>query len=152
MPLVAGIDSSTQSCKVLLVDADSGEVVDESMAAHPEGTEVHPDAWLSALQEAGSGLLPRAESVAVAGQQHGMVTLDDAGSVVRPALLWNDTRSGQAADDLVAELGGAQAWADAVGSVPVASYTVTKLRWLAANEPDDARRVERVVLPHDWLT
>jgi xylulokinase len=85
-----------------------------------------------------------------------MVCLDDDGQVVRPALLWNDTRSAQAATDLIAELGpgesGRKAWADAVGLVPVASFTVTKLRWLAEHEPANADRTAAVCLPHDWLT
>ena len=95
-------------------------------------------------------------AMAVGAQQHGMVCLDETGEVVRPALLWNDTRSAAAADELVAELGpgeaGRRAWAEAVGTVPVAAFTVTKLRWLAENEPDSARRVAAVCLPHDWLT
>ena len=91
-------------------------------------------------------------AVAVGAQQHGMVCLDEGGQVVRPALLWNDTRSAKAATDLIGELGGAQAWAEATGSVPVASFTVTKLRWLAAHEPDHAKRTATVMLPHDWLT
>jgi xylulokinase len=81
-----------------------------------------------------------------------MVTLDEHDDVVRDALLWNDTRSAGAAADLTAELGGAAAWVDAVGLVPVASFTVTKLRWFAEHEPDLAARATRVVLPHDWLT
>ena len=74
--------------------------------------------------------------------------------MVRPALLWNDTRSAAAAADLVAELGpdGAQRWAEAVGSVPVAAFTVAKLRWLAEHEPEQAVRAAAVRLPHDWLT
>jgi xylulokinase len=90
--------------------------------------------------------------VSVAAQQHGMVVLDSEGEVVRPALLWNDTRSATAAADLVEELGGPASWAEAVGSVPVASFTVTKLRWLATAEPQQAARVAQVLLPHDWLT
>ncbi|WP_116950327.1 xylulokinase [Jiangella endophytica] len=152
MTLVAGIDSSTQSCKVVLVDADSGAVVGTGRADHPDGTEVDPRAWWDALRQAGGGLLDRAAAVAVGGQQHGMVVLDDAGEVVRPALLWNDTRSAGAARDLTAELGGPAAWAEAVGLVPVASFTVTKLRWLARHEPENAGRVERVMLPHDYLS
>jgi xylulokinase len=150
--LVAGVDSSTQSCKVVLCDAETGEPVGTATAAHPDGTEVHPAAWAAALEHAGEGLLERAAAVAVAGQQHGMVVLDNGAEVLRPALLWNDTRSADAADELVAELGGPDVWARAVGSVPVASYTVTKLRWLARHEPELASRVERVLLPHDWLT
>lgn len=152
MPLVAGVDSSTQSTKVVLCDADTGAAVDAASAAHPDATEVAPALWATALERAGHQLLPRAAAVAVAGQQHGMVALDRAGEVVRPALLWNDTRSAGAAAELVAELGGPGAWAEAVGSVPVASFTVTKLRWLARHEPESARRVDRVLLPHDWLT
>src|SRR3712207_1901486 len=154
MTLVAGVDSSTQSCKVVVRDADSGTLVREGRAAHPDGTEVDPAAWAAALEEAigAAGGLADVAAVAVGGQQHGMVCLDDDGEVVRPALLWNDTRSAQAATDLTAELGGGQAWADAVGLVPVASFTVTKLRWLAEHEPDNAARTAAVCLPHDWLT
>ena len=152
MPLVAGVDSSTQSVKIVIRDADTGALVREGRASHPDGTEVHPDHWWSALEQASDGLLDGVSAMGVAAQQHGMVALDDAGDVVRPALLWNDTRSAQDAADLVAEWGGPQAWADAVGSVPVASFTVSKVRWLARNEPELAARVARVLLPHDWLT
>src|SRR5262245_43684065 len=129
MALVAGVDSSTQSCKVVVRDAETGVLVREGRAAHPDGTEVHPDAWWSALQEAAAQAcgLDDVAAISVGAQQHGMVCLDADGGVVRPALLWNDTRSASAADDLVAELGGGAAWAHAVGSVPVASFTVTKL-------------------------
>jgi len=152
--LVAGVDSSTQSCKVVIRDAESGELVRHGSAAHPDGTEVDPAAWWHALTEAAAeaGGLDDVAAISVGGQQHGMVCLDVAGQVVRPALLWNDTRSAAAARDLVAELGGPDAWADAVGSVPVASFTVTKLRWLAEHEPEHAARTAAVCLPHDYLT
>lgn len=152
--LVAGIDSSTQSCKVVVRDAATGALVREGRAAHPDGTEVHPRAWEAALEEAvaGAGGLDDVAAVAVGAQQHGMVCLDESGEVVRPALLWNDTRSAASAADLVQELGGAQAWADQVGVVPLAAITVAKLRWLADHEPDSAARTAAVCLPHDWLT
>ena len=154
MSLVAGVDSSTQSVKVVVCDADSGAVVRSGRAAHPDGTEVAADAWLAAYREATAdpALLAGVEAIAVGGQQHGMVTLDDHGELVRDALLWNDNRSARDALDLIADLGGPQAWADAVGSVPVASFTVSKIRWLARNEPASAARVHRVILPHDYLT
>lgn len=154
MSLVAGIDSSTQSCKVVVCDAATGELVREGSAKHPGGTEVHPDHWWAALEEAiaAAGGIDDVEAIAVGGQQHGMVCLDESGEVVREALLWNDTRSAQAALDLIDELGGPQAWVDAVGLVPVASFTVTKLRWLRDHEPDNAARTAAVCLPHDWLT
>jgi xylulokinase len=151
--LVAGIDSSTQATKVVVRDAGSGALVREGRAAHPDGTEIDPAHWWRALQAAtAGGLLDGVAAVAVGAQQHGMVCLDEAGQVVRPALLWNDTRSAQAATDLIAELRGPQAWAEATGSVPVASFTVTKLRWLAEHEPEQAGRTATVMLPHDWLT
>jgi len=154
MTLVAGIDSSTQSCKVVIRDAETGKLVRQGRASHPDGTEVHPDAWWAALQSAieEAGGLDDVAAVSVAGQQHGMVVLDENGEVVRPALLWNDTRSAGAAADLTAELGGPEKWVEAVGIVPVASFTLTKLRWLARNEPANAARVAAVCLPHDWLT
>ena len=150
--LVAGVDSSTQSTKVLLCEAEDGTVVARGSAPHPPGTECPPSAWWSALEQAGAGLLDRADAIAVAAQQHGMVVVDEAGEVIRPALLWNDLRSAAAARDLVAELGGPGWWAEHTGSVPSASFTVTKLRWLATHEPQNAARVARVMLPHDWLT
>lgn len=154
MPLVAGVDSSTQSCKVVVRDAESGALVRSGTAAHPDGTEVDPAAWWSALRAATeqAGGIDDVAAVSVAGQQHGMVCLDEAGEVVRPALLWNDTRSAGAAAELVDELGGGAAWADAVGVVPVASVTVSKLRWLATNEPESVARTAAVCLPHDYLT
>jgi xylulokinase len=154
LTLVAGVDSSTQACKVVVRDAASGELRREGRAPHPDGTEVDPAAWEQALQAAveDAGGLEDVAAVGVGAQQHGMVCLDEAGQVVRPALLWNDTRSAGAAEDLTAEGGGPQAWADAVGLVPVASFTVTKLRWLADHEPEAAARVAAVCLPHDWLT
>jgi xylulokinase len=153
MPLVAGVDSSTQSCKVVIRDAETGALVRTGQAPHPDGTEVHPDTWWLALTSAidAAGGVADVAALSVGGQQHGMVCLDDSGAVVRPALLWNDLRSAGAAADLVAEYGAAF-WADAVGSVPLASFTVTKLRWLARHEPESAARTAAVALPHDWLT
>ncbi len=161
MRLVVGVDSSTQSCKVVVVDPeadreahpDDRAIVREGAAAHPPGTEVDPEAWWEALRQAidRAGGLDDVAALSVAGQQHGLVALDSDGKVVRPALLWNDTRSGAAARQLVDEL-GAEAWASGTGSVPVASFTITKLRWLADHEPEHAARIAAIALPHDWLT
>lgn len=153
MTLVAGIDTSTQSCKVLVVDAETGRVVREGSASHPDATECHPDAWWAAFEQASeqAGGLADVSAVSVGGQQHGMVLLDADGEVIRPAQLWNDTKSGSAAADLVAEL-GAEAWVQATGLVLVPSFTVTKLRWVADNEPENAARIAAICLPHDWLT
>ena len=160
MTLVAGVDTSTQACKVVVRDADTGQLVRSGRAAHPDGTEVAPRAWADAFATAAAaaGGLDDVAALAVGGQQHGMVCLDEDGAVVRDALLWNDVRSAGAATDLIRELGdgdeaaGRQAWAEAVGVVPVASFTATKLRWLADAEPANADRTAAVCLPHDWLT
>ncbi|MDG4819440.1 FGGY family carbohydrate kinase [Micromonospora sp. WMMD956] len=158
MPLVAGVDSSTQSCKVVVRDAETGKLVREGRAPHPPGTAVPPAAWEAALADAvaRAGGLDDVAAASIAGQQQGMVCLDADGAVVRDAVLWNDTRSADAAVDLIADLGGGEAgrraWAEAVGLVPVASFTVTKLRWLASAEPRNAARTAAVCLPHDWLT
>jgi xylulokinase len=127
--LVAGVDSSTQSTKVLVCDAQTGTIVREGRASHPEGTEVHPDVWWDAFKEATSGgLLDDVAAISVCGQQHGMVVLDDGGAVVRPALLWNDTRSADAARDLIDELGG-----PGLGLTPSAPF-----RWRASPSPSSA--------------
>ncbi|MFF1252572.1 xylulokinase [Pseudarthrobacter sp. NPDC058329] len=160
MPLVAGIDSSTQSCKVLVKDAITGRLVRHGKASHPSGSEIHPEHWWSAFQEAtaAAGGLDDVAAVSIAGQQHGMVCLDSSGDVVRPALLWDDTRTANDARELILEAGdgdfeaGAHHWARTTGTVPVASLTATKLRWLARHEPENARRVAAVCLPHDWLS
>jgi xylulokinase len=150
--LVAGVDSSTQSVKIVVRDAQTGELIREARASHPDGTEIAPSKWLSALNESSSGLFDGVQAISIGAQQHGMVVVDQNKQVVRDALLWNDTRSASDATDLVNELGGADKWADAIGSVPVASFTVTKLRWLAKNEPNNAAKVNGVMLPHDWLS
>ncbi|MGH3387181.1 MAG: FGGY family carbohydrate kinase, partial [Nocardioidaceae bacterium] len=150
--LVAGVDCSTQSTKVVVCDAETGAVLREGRAAHPDLTEVDPEVWWQAWQQASAGLLDDVAAIAVGGQQHGMVLTDEAGTPVRDALLWNDNRSAPQAGDLLDELGGPEAWAEATGLVPVASFTVTKLRWVAQHEPEAAARAEGVVLPHDWLT
>jgi len=153
MALVAGVDSSTQSCKLVVRDLASGALARSARTPHPDGTEVDPEAWWAALQAAVAevGGLDDVEAISVAGQQHGMVVLDRAGRVIRPALLWNDTRSAAAAQALVDEVGAA-ALARRTGSVPVAAFTLTKLRWLRDHEPQSAERVAAVALPHDWLT
>lgn len=154
MTLVAGVDSSTQSCKVLICDAETGEVIRSASSAHPDGTEVHPQRWWEALEYSitAAGGLDDVEAISVGAQQHGMICLDSEGQVVRDALLWNDTRSASAATELLEELGGPGEWARRIGVVPVASITATKLRWLADNEPRHADATAAVCLPHDWLT
>jgi xylulokinase len=157
MALVAGIDSSTQATKVEIRDADSGALVSSGRAPHPPTSpprsEQDPEAWWTALQAAWSDAgSPTVHAVSVAGQQHGMVVTDEVGTPLRPAKLWNDTETAADASWLIKKLGSTAAWAEAVGSVPVASFTITKLSWLHRTEADVWGRMARVCLPHDWLT
>ncbi|MEU4797598.1 xylulokinase [Streptomyces sp. NPDC023327] len=158
-PLVVGVDSSTQSTKVLVVDAATGQVVASGQAPHRvssgEGRESDPREWWEALCAALEQCGPvarEAAAVSVAGQQHGLVTLGKDGAPVRPALLWNDVRSAAQARTLLERFGGTKEWADRVGSVPGPSSTVTKWAWLTEHEPAAARATSAVRLPHDYLT
>ena len=152
--VVVGVDSSTQSCKVLVIDASTGDTVASGSAPHPEGTAVDPRSWVQALRTAwdGAGVRERSDliGVGVSAQQHGMVALDGQGEPVHDALLWNDLRSAPQAERMVAEL-GVGGWMDAVGVLPVPAITLTKLAWLRENDADAASRVRRVMLPHDWM-
>ena len=112
-----------------------------------------PEEWWKALRAAidDAGGMEDVSAWSIAGQQHGLVVLDERGRPIRPALLWNDARSAESAADLVAEV-GAGVLAERTGLVPVSSFTIAKLRWLRDHEPDHAARVAAVALPHDWLT
>ena len=159
MTLVAGVDCSTQSTKVLIVDADDGTVVGEAAAPHSVGgtagaRETNPAVWADALSAcvAATGLGGDVAAVSVAGQQHGLVVLDDQRHVLRPAILWNDTRAGTQASALVRELGGPPRCASTVGSVLTPAFTVASWAWLRESEPELCGRARWVCLPHDYLT
>jgi xylulokinase len=158
MALVLGVDSSTQSTKVEARHLDSGELIAAGSARHPPtsppSSEQDPEAWWQALVAAIAQLGDHRRDVvamAVAGQQHGLVMLDADARPVRPAKLWNDTTSAPQALRLVEQLGASE-WAARTGSVPVASFTISKLAWVAEHEPDSLHRAARVMLPHDYLT
>ena len=152
-----GVDSSTQSTKVEVRDADDGRLVAYGRAPHPSPSHHHrreqdPKAWWDALVAAiGQTDVRDIAAMSIAGQQHGMVVLDAAGAVLRPAKLWNDTESAPEAEAMVRQF-GAEKWARACGTVPVASLTITKLAWLARHERATFDRIGKVLLPHDYLT
>ena len=161
MPLVAGVDSSTTACKVQVRDLETGVVVAAGRASHPPTSpprsEQRPADWErafgAACAQAGVPETRRIETIAIAAQQHGLVVLDSNNEVLRPAKLWNDTESAPDAAELIDSLPtGAAGWAATCGSVPVPSFTITKLRWLRRCEPEVFRRVAAVLLPHDWLS
>jgi xylulokinase len=157
--LVAGVDCSTQATKVVIVDVASGAVVATGRGEHhvhyDEGgvAETDPMLWWEALRTAlaQTGRAGDIDAIAVAGQQHGLVVVDDQGSPLRPAMLWCDLRSVVEAEEIVDEVGGPQRAADLAGSVPIASFTAPKWAWVRRHEPDIADRAAGLRLPHDWL-
>jgi len=162
MALVVGVDSSTQSTKVEIRDTDTGTVVATGRAPHPPTTppvsEQDPERWWAALidatTQAVTSIGPRRHEIAamaIAGQQHGLVLVDAADRVIRPAVLWNDTTAAPDAAALVERLGPAE-WAQRCGSVPLAAFTIAKLARLHREEPASLQRTARVMLPHDYLT
>lgn len=158
MPLVAGVDSSTQNTKVVIVDADTGEIVSSGRAPHvvtgsSGARETDPVVWWEALAEAFAATkrATDVQAISIAGQQHGMVVSERA-VPLRPAPLWNDTRSSLDAQTLIERFGGSGWWAEQIGVVPVASFTVSKWAWLVRTEPSVAARATSLRLPHDWLT
>ena len=157
MPLVIGVDSSTQSTKVEVRDLDSGELFSSGRAIHPNtGTapvsETNPAEWLNAFYSAfAQARRPNIEAISVAGQQHGLVSIDEQHNIVRNAKLWNDTQSAPDAQWCV-EQRKPDWWSEHIGSVPVASFTVTKLSWMKRVEPHNWSKVSRICLPHDYIS
>jgi xylulokinase len=158
MPLVAGVDCSTQSTKVLVVDADDGSVVATGAAANPvDGVggarETDPREWERSVAAAlaQTQRASQVEAISIGGQQHGLVVLDAAGRPLRKAPLWNDTRGAPDARDLVELMGGPDECAKRVGSVLTSSFTVAHWAWLRRTEPEVAEKARRVMLPHDYI-
>ncbi|SCM77292.1 Xylulose kinase [uncultured Pleomorphomonas sp.] len=158
-----GIDCGTQGTKALIVD-DAGRTLGRGHAAHDlieranGAREQEPSWWVAAMAAAVRGAIADAGvsgrdivALGVSGQQHGLVVLDETGASIRPAKLWNDTETAPQNEALIAGLGGAAAWFDQLGIVPRTGYTISKLLWLKENEPDNFRRVRRILLPHDYL-
>ncbi|NLU69216.1 FGGY family carbohydrate kinase [Streptomyces sp. HNM0574] len=151
MGIVAGLDSSAEYTRIVVCDEETGAVIKQGHAEHP-GERDDPQSWLASLgKAAGGGTLSDVRAIGVSAQQQGLIALDGTGTPVRPALLGNDRRVQPAAAGLVDALGGREAWAQAVGAVPQGAHPVSKLRWLARNEPEQAARITEVMQPHDWL-
>jgi len=160
MPLVIGVDSSTQSTKVEIRRADDGALIASASAPHPPTTpprsEQDPESWWSALiaaiSEAGRHApLADVAAISIAAQQQGLVALDGGGQVIRPAKLWNDTESASEIAAMVERVGPVR-FAESCGSVPTASFVLAKLAWLKHREPRNFQRLAHALLPHDWIT
>ncbi|MFC8181331.1 xylulokinase [Rhodococcus sp. NPDC057297] len=158
--VVVGVDSSTQSCKAEVRDADTGELLASGTAPHtpafPPCSEQDPRSWWDALVTAVRAALGSAGEVSVsamsvAAQCHGLVLLDKDDEPLRPAKLWNDTTGADQLAKLVERIGGPQ-WVRSIGSLPTAAFTIAKLAWVAEHEPHVLDSARRVLLPHDYLT
>ncbi|MGC3994303.1 MAG: FGGY family carbohydrate kinase [Propionicimonas sp.] len=162
MPVVAGVDSSTQSCTIELRDADTGRLRGTGRALHPSTTppvsEQHVSDWWDALRVAlrlacrDAGVDPREiAAISVGAQCHGLVALDASDSEIRPVKLWNDTTSAPDVERLL-ESRPQESWVGEVLLPLNPALTIAKLAWLARNEPENLARVRRLMVPHDWLT
>src|SRR2546422_261309 len=163
--LLIGIDSGTQSTKVLVVDAKNGKVLATSSQAYdliphlpPGAKEQHPHTWRDASARGIKQALKVAKAsaaevkaIGVSGQQHGFVPLDKNGGVIRPAKLWCDTSSAAECEEIMARVGGLKATIRAIGNAILPGFTASKILWLKKNEPKNYQRLESVLLPHDYL-
>ena len=159
-----GIDCGTQGTKALLLDADSGRVLGQGSASHelisgPNGRrEQDTEQWTSAFEKATAAALAEAGvdgsqvlGIGVSGQQHGLVTLDADGQVLRPAKLWCDTESANENQRLLDWLGGERGSLERLGVVIAPGYTVSKLLWMKEQHPQLFERIAHILLPHDYL-
>src|SRR5437667_4644170 len=163
--LLLGIDSGTQSTKVLVVDARDGKVLASAAQAYdlipdlpPGAKEQHPHTWRDATASAIRQALRQAKAVAaevkalgVSGQQHGFVPLDQAGAVIRPAKLWCDTSTAAECDEITEKLGGPRATIRCLGNAVLPGFTASKILWLKKHEPKNFQQLATVLLPHDYL-
>ncbi len=156
-----GIDCGTQGTKALVVD-EHGTSLGRGFARHAlierasGAREQEPHWWVEALRTSVQQAMREApkepvHALGVSGQQHGLVVLDEARSVIRPAKLWNDTETAPQNEELIRSFGGREAWFQRFGIVPLTGYTASKLLWLRQNEPENFSRVRHVLLPHEYL-
>ena len=158
MTLLAGLDVGTSSVKGLLVDADDGAVVARAEVEHPLSTphpgwaEQDPEHWWAGAQAVLAALADHGTlaGIGLTGQMHGLVTLDAAGRVLRPAMLWNDGRTGAECAEIEARIGLPRLIA-LTGNRALTGFTAPKLRWLARHEPDVHARIDRIMLPKDYV-
>mgnify|MGYP000743002743 CR=1 FL=1 len=155
-----GLDLGTSGVRALLVDASGAALASADAAVgvahpHPGWSEQDPADWVAAARQALAELRAKApEAVAalrgigLSGQMHGATLLDAGGDVLRPCILWNDTRSHAQA----ARLDAIPAFREISGNIVFPGFTAPKLVWVAENEPDVFARVARVLLPKDYLS
>jgi len=157
-----GIDTSTTSSKALLID-EEGEVVAVAASPHtlqtpkPLWSEQDPHQWWEAVSASIRSVLKKAAiegdrvaAIGLTGQMHGLVLLDDAGNVLRPAILWNDQRT-QAQCDEIHQRVGKNKFIQITGNVALTGFTAPKILWVQENEPDVYAKVRHILLPKDYI-
>ena len=163
--LLIGVDSGTQSTKVLIVDAKTGKVLSSAAQSYdlipklpPGAKEQHPHTWREATAQSIKQALKAAKAsaaevkaIGISGQQHGFVPLDAQGEVIRPAKLWCDTSTAGECEEIMAALGGTKATIKKQGIAVLPGFTASKILWLKKNEPKNFQRLATVLLPHDYL-
>lgn len=162
MTYYLGIDSSTTATKALLMDGD-GSVVAIGRSEygydtpHPLWAEQSPDLWWEATKAAVSAALHTAgiagtevAAIGLTGQMHGLVLLDEAGHVLRPAILWNDQRT-EAECDEIRDRVGRQRLIDVSGNDALAGFTAPKMLWVKNHEPEVFERSATMLLPKDYV-
>ncbi|HEY7849767.1 MAG TPA: xylulokinase [Ktedonobacterales bacterium] len=157
-----GIDVSTTGVKALLVDAQGQVMATEtqphtSSAPQPLWSEQRPQDWVDGAVTAIGAVLRLASltgeqvsAVGLTGQMHGMVALDAQGDVVRPAILWNDQRTGAECDEIRRRV-GRRRLIEISGNDALTGFTAPKILWTQRHEPDNYARIRHVLLPKDYL-
>jgi len=153
--VVLGVDTSTQSCTVVARSVEDGSIIQISKSAHPVThppiSEQHPNDWWIAFKQCLKQIdLSNVCGVSIAGQGHGLVVIDDKDNVIKQAKLWNDTTSNEQSDRIIKKL-GANYWSEKIGTLPLASFTSTKLLWLQEKEPENYEKIKKIMLPHDYF-
>jgi xylulokinase len=157
-----GIDVSTTATKALLIDA-AGLVIASAASEygfetpHPLWSEQHPALWWQAAQASIRGVIEKSAidpaaiaAVGLTGQMHGLVLLDAAGQVLRPAILWNDQRTQAQCDEIHRRI-GRERFIQVTGNVALTGFTAPKILWVAQHEPEIYARARHVLLPKDYL-
>ncbi|WP_186822046.1 xylulokinase [Staphylococcus sp. HMSC10C03] len=157
-PLVLGIDLGTSSVKVIAVDQQGSIVTSSSepiSISQPQNgySEQNPDEWVQATKQAIQTLTDQLddsqyqiEGMSFSGQMHGLVLLDKDNHPIRPAILWNDTRNTEQCDEIKAQFGD-----KLLGNPILEGFTLPKLLWVKAHEPQHFEKAETFILPKDYV-
>ncbi len=161
MSIYCGIDNGTQSTKVLLYDSSERRVLAIGQAPHDliqksDGTREQLASWwqealVSCFSQIDPALRSRIRGIGVSGQQHGFVPMDSDGNVLAPVKLWCDTSTQEQCDEITEKIGGAQKLISMMGNEVKVGYTASKILAFKENQPELYKKMDKVLLPHDWL-